>query len=196
MYIAAKFYSMRKTLSLAMLFLLPVFNLSAQLIRATPPVFSENLAKITQAFRNNYYSIQGEQLPSQDDMDTYRSNVSMPGAKQALIYRFHSKVDTTASWQCLLYAGDNFREALKAYKNACRDVNRTKVILGDNAAATYKGKIEEPEEGLRFVSSIFILNTKDPPYEKFYAEVEIVNLNFDQWEVHLNLQSKKDDTEK
>ncbi len=162
---------------------------------ALPSAFSDNLGKITQSFRNNYYQIQGSSLPSQDDMDVYSSLITLPGAKHCVIYRFHSKKDTSASWQALMYEGDNYKDALKAYKNACKLVDRTRVKLDNNSLAGFSGKIDEPETDLRFVSSSFKLNTKDEAYEKFYAEVELVNLAFDQWEVHINLQSKKDDAD-
>ncbi len=166
---------------------------NAQLQKPTPAsTFSEKLGMITQAFRNNYYQIQGAQLPSQDDMDVFSSSITLPNAKHCVIYRFHSKKDTTASWQAVMYEGDNYKEALKAYKNTCKLVDRTKVNLS-NVSAAFNGKIDEPETDLRFVSSLFRLNTKEEVYEKFFAEVELVNINFDQWEVHLNLQSKKDD---
>ena len=59
----------------------------------------------------------------------------------------------------------------------------------------YKGKIEEPDANLRFASSVFRLNSKDALYEHFCAEVEILNTGFEQWDVRINLQNKRDDTE-
>ncbi|MEP7164444.1 MAG: hypothetical protein ABI741_07115 [Ferruginibacter sp.] len=189
---------MRKTLLLPLLLLACFTTAKAQFPKqlSASPLFAENLAKITRAFRNNYYQVQGGQLPSQDDMDVYSSTVVLPGAQHCVIYRFHSKNDTTASWQGIMYSGDNYKEALKIYKHNCRQVNRCKVNLDGNTAAVFTGKIDEPETDLRFVSSVFSLNTKDDAYGQFYAEVELVNINYDQWEVRLNLQNKKDDDEK
>ena len=188
---------MRKTLllSLALLFITTV-HAQFSIKPAPSPAFSENLSKITRAFRNNYYAVQGDKLSSQDDMDVYSSAVVLPGAQHCVIYRFHSKTDTTASWQGIMYAGDNYKQALKIYKDNCKLVNRCKINLEGSAAAVFTGKIDQPESDLRFVSSVFSLNTKDAAYDQFYAEVELVNLNFDQWEVRLNLQNKKDDDEK
>ena len=188
---------MRKPLllSLALLFITTV-QAQFSIKLAPSPGFSENLSKITRAFRNNYYTVQGDKLSSQDDMDIYSSAVVLPGAQHCVIYRFHSKTDTTASWQGILYSGDNYKEALKIYKSNCKLVNRCSVNLGGTATAIFTGKIDQPDSDLRFVSSVFSLNTKDAAYEQFYAEVELVNLNFDEWEVRLNLQNKKDDDEK
>jgi len=171
---------------------------TAQVYKTVLPstAFTESLTKITADFRNNYYQLQAEQLASQDDMDTYRSAVMVPGAKHCVIYRFHSKIDTTASWQAIMYEGDSYNEALKIYKNTCRLVDKSNIKLAGNVSAGFSGKMDQPDAGLRFVSSSYKLNSKDPAYDKFYAEVELVNINFDQWEVHLNLQNKKDDAEK
>ncbi len=170
----------------------------AQLLKiATPsPAFTESLSRITENFRNNYYQVQGELISSQEDMDTYKSSVMVPGAKHCVIYRFHSTVDTTASWQGLMYEGDSYNDAIKIYKNTCKLVDKSQIKLTGTTAAGFSGKMENPDAGLRFVSSSYQLNSKDPAYNRFYAEVELVNINFDQWEVHLNLQHKKDDVDK
>lgn len=189
---------MRKTLLLPLVFLF--FNAVAKAQFYKPvlpsPAFSENLARITQSFRDNYYQIQAGQLPSQEDMDVYQSSVVLPGAQHCVIYRFHSIKDSSASWQGLMYSGDNYKDALKTYKNTCRQVDRCRVNLYNNVPANFTGKMEEPDTDLRFVSSVYKLNTKDEAYKEFYAEVELVNINFDEWEVRLNLQNKKDDMEK
>lgn len=158
--------------------------------------FSENLSVITNDFRNNFYRIQGEQLPSQADLDTYRSQVTVPGAKQCIIYRFHSKEDTTASWQGLMYSGDNYPEAVRVYRSTCRLVNRCPVSIQGSTAAVFTGKIDEPSNNIGFVTSTFKLKTRDESFNRFYAEIELVNLSFDLWEVRLNLLNKNDDSEK
>lgn len=178
--------------------LLVVTKLQAQLPKLASPasVFSQNLAKITLAFRSNYYEIQGVQLPSQEDMDVFKSLVQLPGAKHCTVFRFHSKIDTTASFQAIMYEGDNYKEAVKVYKNTCKLVDKTQVQLGGSIAADFKGKMEDPDDNLRFVTTGYTLDTKDPAYVTFYAEVEMLNINFDQWEVHVNLQQRKNDEEK
>ena len=129
-------------------------------------------------------------------MDVYESTVLIPGASHCVICRFHSKEDTTASWQGTMYAGDNYNEAVKIYKNTCRLVDKSSVNIQGNTATGFTGKMESPDANIRFVSSSYKLRLKDPAYDKFYAEIELVNMNFDQWEVHLNLLQKKDDAEK
>ena len=189
---------MRKTIFPALVFVLFITSANAQFVKfaPVPPAFSENLSKITEAFQNNYYKIQAEELPAQEDMDVYKSAVSLPGARHCVIYRFHSTRDTTASWQATMYDGENYPEALKAYKNACRLIDKSKVNLSGTVTASYYGKMDEPDPNLRFAGSEYRLNTKEPAYEKFYAEVELLNTGIEDWVVHINLHSKKDDDEK
>lgn len=189
---------MRKSIILPLALLLFTTGVNAQFPKpgASSQAFAESLTKITEDFRSNYYHIQGEQLPSGDDMDIFKSTIQVPGAKHAAIFRFHSKIDSSASWQAVMYEGDNYKEAVKAYKTICKHVDNSRLKLNDQPASHFNGTMDEPDENLRFVSSKYILKVDDPVYEKFYAEVELVNLSFDQWEVRLNLQSKKADTDK
>jgi len=188
---------MKKIILLLLTIFLMQVSTKAQLIKPAqaPSPFTENLGKVIQSFRNNYYQVQGELLSSVEDVDTYRCSVSIPGSKRSVIYRFHSREDTTAGWQASMYSGDNYNAAVKSYKETCRLVSKGKFNIQGNAAAGFSGKTEMPEGTLRFVSSAYKLTTKDPAYKHFYAEVELVNLTFDQWEVHLNLQNKKVDDE-
>lgn len=181
---------------LALLFI--TFSLNAQFIKktATGPSFTDNLALITKDFQNNFYQIQAGQIESNEDMDVYNSSVLLAGSAHCVIYRFSSKNDTSACWQGIMYNGENAKEALKIYKNTCKLVDKCRVILNSNENSIFKGKIEEPDTNLRFVSSIFRLNSKDAIYEHFCAEVELLNTGFEQWEVRINLQNKRDDTEK
>jgi hypothetical protein len=187
---------MRKNL-LSILFLVSVHICNGQILKSlTPsPGFSENLNKVVQDFTYNYRRIQAEQLPSMQDMDVYRSSVTLPGSVQSVIYRFHSKADTSASWQAIMFQGEEYGQAVKAYKNTCRLLNKSRLTLSGNGNIGFSGKINEPEEGLSFSSSSFRLNCGDMAYQKFEAEIELVNTGFSNWEVHLNLHNKKPDTD-
>jgi hypothetical protein len=120
----------------------------------------------------------------------------LPGSLSTVIYRFHSRVDTTASWQATMFQGDTYAEALKAYRNTSRLLNKCRLTLPGSSSVGFSGKLNEPQPNITFASSSFKLNTGDPAYAKFCAEIEMVNTGFDSWEVHLNLHNKKDDSEK
>lgn len=158
------------------------------------PAFSDSINNIVLNFNSNYYYIQGAVFSSQDDVDIYHSTSSIPGALECFIYRFHSMQDTTASLQAVMYKGEDYKEAAKIYRNTYRLVNKTRLKMNE-ASADFVGIMEEPNESLRFASSLLRTTINNRVYKNFVAEVELVN-NFMDWEVKLNLHSKKDDKEK
>jgi hypothetical protein len=88
---------MKKTITLLGLLLCSCYFAHAQFYKSILPneAFSDSLAIIVQDFKKNFATIEGRQLPSQGEMDLYRSKVSVPGAVHATICRFHSSEDTT-----------------------------------------------------------------------------------------------------
>lgn len=169
---------------------------SAQLFNKVLPAngFSSAVSKVVENYPNNYVAIQGEILPADEDRDIFRSIIIPPGANQCVIYRFHSKEDSTASWQCILYEGETFAEAAKIYKNISRQMKQVTFKMGDTKNI-FVGEIIEPNESLRFTTSIFRPEIKSPAYRNFMAEIEMIN-SFTGWTVQLNLHSRKEDNEK
>ncbi len=188
---------MRKILSLfvAMLFL-P--GSKAQILHTpiTSLQFSENINKVVCDFKNNFYNIQGDQLPGEPQMDVFKSNVSVPGAIHTYVFRFHSKKDNSPAWQAIMFQGESYSEAMKSYKNTSRLLNKLRVTLPGSSPVGFSGKLNDPDPNITFAGSSFKLNSEDPAYVKFYAEIEILNTGFDSWEVRLNLHNKKEHTEK
>lgn len=188
---------MKKTITCLLLFLSSIQFTHAQFYKSLLPseAFSDSLSLIVQDFRTNFYTIAGTQLPSQGEMDVYHSKISVPGALHSVIYRFHSVEDTSAGWQAVMYEGDSYENALKIYKNTFRQLKKTKVKGVDNSTVSFVGKLEIPEENIRFTITPLRLSLTDLPYKNFFGEVELTN-TYDGWEVHLNMHSKKSDAEK
>ncbi len=157
--------------------------------------FTSGVARVVQDFSNNYWRIQAEALPADEHRSVYRSSVSLPGSLQNVIYRFNSVEDTTASWQSVLFSGEGFENAVKVYKNACRYLGKTRIQFPSGAAG-FSGKIIDPDPSLNFTSSLFRLDSEEPAYRNFYAEIEIINTGIESWDVQLNLHSRKEDTER
>ncbi len=155
---------------------------------------SSAVANITENFQNNYYNIQGEALPPDEGRDIFRSTVLIPGATEQVIYRFHSKEDTTASFQAVLYEGESFKEAAKIYKQTFRQVKSTK-FNGGFEKISFSGNMEEPTENLRFTSSQLRPDVSGGAYKNFIAEIELIYA-MDGWKVQLNLHSRKNDDER
>ena len=187
---------MQKLLTLSAAVLLSAAVANAQFYKKVLPGnnISGAVASITESFQTNYWNIQGEELPRDEGRDIFRSTVAIPGASQAVIYRFHSKEDTTASFQAVLYDGESFKEAAKIYKQTFRQLKGTKFNSGAEKLS-FDGNMEDPTENLRFTTSILRPNVTEGAYRNFLAEVELIN-SVEGWKVQLNLHSRKQDDER
>jgi len=188
---------MRKLLICATLSLCASTPTNAQLLNKVLPggnAFSQSLSTVVEHFQNNYNQIQGELLPSDPDRTIFQSTVLLPGASHCVIYRFHSKEDSSASYQATLYQGEDFNAAAKAYKQVFKQTSQTKFKIGVTNYSL-EGTLLEPSEDLRFTSSILRSTNHSDLYKNFMAEVEMIN-GIEGWTVHLNLHSRKADMER
>ncbi|MEO6406221.1 MAG: hypothetical protein ABIY51_02615 [Ferruginibacter sp.] len=156
--------------------------------------FTDSLQLVVASYEGNFYSIQSENISQLPDVDTYRSHQGIPGAQQCLVMRYHSVEDTTAGWQALMYKGEDYKEAVKVYKNCFRLVKKSNLKI-DDTVLKFKGEMEEPQTSLKFTVSSLKPSSSLPAYKNFYAEVELVQV-YMEWEVRLNLHSRKNDDER
>lgn len=185
----------RTTLTLLLILILSASSYAQFYKSVLPsPEFNHALEKIVRDFKYNFDHIIGEQLESEGEADHYVSTVVLPGAINCVISKYHSVKDTTASWQGTLYSGEDYKEAVKTYKNTFRLVNKSRIQLVDLSYISFYGKLQEPSEAVRFTVSTLQLDVNDPRYERFKAEVELVPGN-DGWQVNINFFNKKPDEE-
>ena len=187
---------MLKSFTLSFAFVLFLQFSQAQLLQKVLPAspFADSLCKVVENYQHNYLDIQGMALEPDEDRDIFASTVGLPGASSCVIYRFHSRQDTTASWQALLYEGEDFKDASKAYKNAIKQLKQTKFKVGMQKIS-FDGEVISPSESLRFTTSILKPTEYSDHYKNFEAEVEMLN-SMEGWIVRLNLHSRKQDTER
>lgn len=185
---------MRKQFLLLIFLLGSVASSHAQFYKTLLPSaeFSGALEKVVSDFRYNFKHIISDTLSPLGESETYRSSVKLPGSIECLIYKFHSVKDTTASWQAVMYEGDDYKEAVKTYKNTFRLVSKSKIQLIDKSVIGFGGDLQEPTENVRFTVSTLHLNSPDFRYNKFRGEVELLS-TFDGWKVHVNLHNAKAD---
>lgn len=187
---------MQKTLTLAVSLLL-IINISyGQLLRKILPSnnTSASIATVVESYKNNYRSIQAEAIAPDEDRDIFMSAIQLPGTEQAVIYRFHSKTDTSASWQVTLFKGEEFKDAEKAYNNAYKAIKQTRFKVGiDNYG--FEGEKVPATDAIRFTSSLLYPTIKTGVYEHYMAQLDLI-YSFDGWKVQLSLHSRKDDTER
>jgi hypothetical protein len=156
--------------------------------------FSTSLSAIVIDFKNNFLHIQSNELAGATATNTYTSTICLPEALHCTIERYSSEEDKSASWKALLFAGENYQDALRIYKNIFKQV-RTSVISGiDDKPVGFIGAMEKPDENIRFTVSTLRLSALDKRYKDFIASIELNN-NMQGWEVTLNLYRKKADTE-
>ena len=93
-----------------------------------------------------------------------------------------------------MYDGEDYEEAKKIYINTFRLVNKSRIRWIDRSIAAFNGEMEKPDGNITFSTSMLQLNVSDPRYKNFFAEIEMTS-GYNGWEVHLNLHSKKDDTD-
>ncbi len=182
---------------IACAFLLFASRLShAQFYKSVMPSaeFNQTLEKIVSDFRYDFKNIRGAVTENAGEYDIYQSAVTLPGASDCTINTYRSAMDTTSSWQGVLYRGDDYREAVKAYRNTFRLMNKSRMQIIDRSVVGFSGRMEEPTEDLRFAVSSLYLDIADPRYRRFIAEIELVS-NYEGWQVNVNFFNKKPDNE-
>jgi len=188
---------MKKTITLLLLLVCSIQFTQAQFFKPTRALaaFADSLAIIVQDFKRNFSNIEGVQLPSQGEMDVFRSKATIPGAVHCVIYRFHSVQDTTASFQAIMYEGESYEAALKVYKNTYKQLKKTRMKWVDKSVISFVGEMKEPDANIRFTSTTLRLNIIDRPYRSFFGELELTS-NYAGWEVHFSMYNRKNDAER
>lgn len=156
--------------------------------------FAASFTKVVQDFRHNYNNIQGEAIAGEPGTQSFKSTVCLPGAQHCTITRYSSQQDKSASWQAILYSGDNYDEALKAYKAAIKQVKQTSVAGIVSKPVSFEGDMQQADENVRFAATTLRLKTTDKLYQEFATDVALSGSMF-SWEVQINVYKRKADTE-
>lgn len=188
---------MRKYILLSFISLFQFYSSSAQFYKSIvpSPEFTKTLEKIVLDFRFNYNNIKGNSLMQEGGTETFESSIKLPGSQDCSITYYSSKVDTSASWQAILYKGTDYQEAVRIYQNVFRMVKKSHLNWIDRTLMRFTGTLDSPKEEIGFATSILQLDLDDVRYKKFAAEIELVSNSYDNFEVHLNLQNRKNDNE-
>lgn len=158
------------------------------------PGFSKAVETILGDFPYNYKHITGEQVLQEVDMSQFASTVELPGAKSCLIAHYHSGLDTTASWQALMFRGEEFKDAANAYKRLYNQLKGCKLRMVDGSVFYLDGDYEAATEDRDFVTSALKIQTGDERFREFKVELELL-YKMDEWVININMVSKKRDSE-
>jgi DNA modification methylase len=158
------------------------------------PGFIKAVETILSDFPYNYKHITGELVDATGDWQQFASKVTLPGAESCLIGQYHSELDTTASWQALMFRGETFKQAATAYKQLYRQLKQCKLKMVDGSLYYLNGEYEEATEEQDFVTSDFTILTADERFREFKIQLEML-YKMDEWVVNINFVSKKSDSE-
>lgn len=154
--------------------------------------FMDAIDSILHDFPQNLRHITGDLMLAQGEFENYASTVSLPGAEDCIITRWHSTGDTTASWQAKMYSGGDFAAAEKCYRQLFHQLQHCYLRLQDSSLAYLKGDWAPAKEDASFTTSILRLGIDDWRYQEVQVEVELVYLLAD-WAVRINIISKPPD---
>lgn len=159
------------------------------------PEFTKSLEKIVLDFRFNFKNIMGNSVMQEGGTETFESAIKLPGSTECFITYYSSRIDTSASWQAIMYRGADFNKAVTVYNNLYRMVKKSHLNWIDRSLMRFSGQLEVPKREVGFATSILQLDLDDKRYKKFAAEIELVSNGYENFEVHLNLQNRKNDDE-
>jgi hypothetical protein len=154
--------------------------------------FSTAIEAVLHDFPENLHHITGDLVMAEGEIENFASTVAPPGAMNVTITRYHSVVDSTASWQARMFSHDDFGKAADAYHDLYKRLTNCYLRLADSSLIFLKGKWEPARESISFTTSSFRLGTGDPRYKDMRVELELV-YQISEWAVNINIISKRDD---
>lgn len=159
-----------------------------------PPGFVKAVETILGDFPYNYRHITGDLVEATGDWHQYASTVNLPGSEACLVGLYHSELDTTASWQALMFRSETFGKAAAAYKHLYQHLKLCKLRMVDGSVYYLDGDYEEALEDVDFTTSALRVETADERFKEFHIELELL-YKLDEWVVNVNMVSKKKDSE-
>ena len=149
---------------------------------------------VLQDFPNNLRHISGELVLAQGEFENYASVLTLQDAQDCIVTRWHSKRDTTASWQVKLFTSDDYAAAEKQYRRLYGQLKMCHMTLGDSSLVLLGGNWSPAKEGMAFTTSTLRLKTDDWRYREVKIDLELVYQLAD-WAVQINIVSKRPDDE-
>jgi len=176
----------------AAVFTHPVFAQTS--ILSKPVSFSKSLQSVLEDYPNNFYNISGDVLMEQGEAEQYESKVQLPGSETCIIGRYHSVIDTTASFHAVMFRSEEYEAAAKQYRTLYKQLKASPVVMVDGSKFYLNGAFSEPDNSLDFTVSTMTFRSQDRRYTGFLVDLELV-YTMNEWAVNINMGRKKDDTE-
>lgn len=142
----------------------------------------------------NLRHVTGELLLAQGEIENYSSLVRVPDAESCIVTRYHSVVDTTASWQAKMFSADDYGAAVRKYQQLFQQLKTCYVRMPDGSIYFLEGNWEPAREGINFTTSTLRLRTDDLRFRDVLVQLELVYQLAD-WAVNINIVTKRPDDE-
>lgn len=143
-------------------------------------------------FPNNLRHISGEPGLAEGEFENYASVLTLPDAQECIVTRWHSKKDSTASWQARMFTSDDYSTAERHYHRLYQQLKACQMTLADSSVVPLEGDWEPAKEGAAFTTSTLRLKTNDWRYRDVRIDLELV-YQLAAWAVQINIVSKKPD---
>jgi len=147
---------------------------------------------VLQDFPNNLRHISGEPVLAEGEFENFASVLTLSDAQECVVTRWHSKGDTTASWQAKMFTSDDYAAAERRYHRLYQQLKTCHMTLGDSSMVQLEGEWAPASASAAFTTSTLRLKTKDWRYRDVKIDVELVYQLAD-WAVQINIVSKKPD---
>ena len=184
-----------KTILLVALFAMHASSAFTQTNFFSKPVsFSHSLQSVLEDYPNNFHNVSGELILEQGETEQYESKVQLPGSETCVIGRYHSVVDTTASFQAVMFRSEEYESASKQYRSLYKQLKSSPIVMVDGSKLYLQGSFSEPDNSLDFTVSTLTFPSHDRRFIGFRIELELV-YTMNEWAVNINMGKKKEDTE-
>lgn len=160
----------------------------------TSESFSRALQSVLEDYPNNFHTISGTVILEQGEVEQFESTIMLPGSETCIIGRYHSVIDTTASFQAFMFRSEEFEAAAKQYRILYKQIKGSPVVMVDGSKLYLTGEYSEPDNSLDFSVSTFTFPSHDRRFMGFRIELELV-YTMNEWAVHINMGKKKGDEE-
>jgi hypothetical protein len=147
---------------------------------------------VLQDFPNNLRHISGELVMAEGEFENYASVLILPDVQDCIVTRWHSKRDTTASWQAKMFSSDDYDAAEKQYRRLYTQLKACHMTLADSSMILLEGDWKPAKDGAAFTTSTLRLKTDDWRYREVKIDLELIYQLAD-WAVQINIVSKRPD---
>lgn len=158
--------------------------------RKAVPSIKTDIQKVARDLYEGFNNVKGDTIGYSNSVITFKSKIVPVGATECIVTQH--PYPNSYSWQAVMFASDDFDEAVAKYKNYYKQLYGSMITFYDNTSYKLTGEYDLPDEGRSFAASMLKL---DEPGEKLKAfKIEIgLNYSFPEWSVSILIYEKMAD---